>query len=53
MMFPLDQSMTFFPFYAEWLSKGRELEIFFKYIEEQLSLSMDVKTDLLCLIQQV
>jgi hypothetical protein len=30
-----------FPFHAEWLSKGRELEIFFKYFEELFSFAID------------
>jgi hypothetical protein len=42
-----------FPFHAEWLSKGKELERFFKYIEELLSFSMDVKTYFVCLLFEV
>jgi hypothetical protein len=53
MTFPLDQSMTFFPFTLSGYRKGRQLERFFKYIEELLSFSMDVKTDLICFLYEV
>jgi hypothetical protein len=45
--------MTFFPFHAKLLSKGRELERFFKNVEELLSFSMDVERYFVCLLFEV
>ena len=42
-----------FPFHAKLLLKGRELEILFKYIEELLSFSVDVKTDFVYFLFEV